>query len=123
MDPHRAERVSEALREELSEIIGYEMSDPRIGRVAVTEVHLDPGMRHAHVTVQVSGGEEEQRESLEALDKARNYLRRELSGRLSLYRVPELHFEPDRWPEAAARVEKLLKRARKGRPKTESSDS
>ena len=117
MDPHRAERVSEALREELSEIIGYEMSDPRIGMVTVTEVHVDPGMRHAHVRVQVSGNEQEQQESLEALDHARNYLRRELSARLVLYRVPELHFEAERWPDAASRVEQLLKRAWKGRPR------
>jgi ribosome-binding factor A len=117
MDPHRAERVSEALREELSEIIGYEMDDPRIGEVVVTEVHVDPGMRVAHVKVQVSGGEKEQGESLEALENARHYLRRELSGRLSLYRIPELHFVPDLWPETTARLEQLLKRARKGRPK------
>ena len=31
MDSHRSERVSEALRKELSEMIGYELSDPRIG--------------------------------------------------------------------------------------------
>jgi ribosome-binding factor A len=31
MDSHRTERVSEALREELAEMIAYELSDPRIG--------------------------------------------------------------------------------------------
>ncbi len=117
MDPHRAERVSEALREELSEIIGYEMSDPRIGMVDVTEVHVEPGMRHAHIKIRVSGDDKEQQESLETLERARHYLRRELSARLSLYRIPELHFEADRWEDATARVEQLLKRARKGRSK------
>lgn len=118
MDPHRSDRVSETLREELSEIIGYEMSDPRIAMVVVTGVQVEPGMRQAHVRVQVSGGEKEQQESLVALEKARHYLRRELSARLTLYRVPELHFEAERWPQAETRVEQLLKRAKKGRPKT-----
>jgi ribosome-binding factor A len=124
MDPYRAERVSEALREELSEIIGYEMADPRIGAVTVTGVHVDPGMRHARVQVQVSGGEQEQRESLEALEKARTYLRRQVAARLTLFRVPELHFEPDLPGDALSRMEQLLKRARRGRPKAgESSES
>ena len=117
MDPHRAERVSEALREELSEIIGYEMGDPRIGMAVVTEVHVDPGMRHAYVHVQVSGSEKELQESLEALDKARHYLRREVAARLTLFRVPELHFEAGRSSDAESRLEQLLKRARKGRPR------
>ena len=30
MDARRAERVSEAVREELAEIIGFEMEDPRL---------------------------------------------------------------------------------------------
>ena len=49
MDIHRPERVSEALREELSEMIAYELSDPRIGEAVVTEVLVSPDMRHAQV--------------------------------------------------------------------------
>ena len=49
MDSHRTERVSEALREELGEIIAYELSDPRIGDATVTEVLLSPDMRHAQM--------------------------------------------------------------------------
>ena len=44
MEGHRAERVTEAIREELGEIIGYEMSDPRIGSATVTEVHVSPDL-------------------------------------------------------------------------------
>jgi ribosome-binding factor A len=51
MDTHRAERVSEAIREELGEIISYELSDPRIGDAVVTEVLVSPdkGMRRGSV--------------------------------------------------------------------------
>jgi ribosome-binding factor A len=50
-----------------------------------------------------------------ALEHARHYLRHELASRLSLRRVPELHFERDRNPDADTRIEFLLKRARKSR--------
>jgi ribosome-binding factor A len=112
MDPHRAERVSEALREELAEIIEYELSDPRLSAVTVTEVHVTPDLRHAQVGI-ASGKSAE--EALAALEHARNYLRRELSARLRLFRVPELHFEAASAGGPASRVEELLKRVRKSR--------
>ena len=115
MDAHRTQRVREALREELGEIIGYEMSDPRIEMVDVTEVELARDLRYAQVRVSLGGDSRRQQEALEALESARHYLRRELAGRLNLRRIPELHFEADARMEAAARVESLLKRSRKGR--------
>lgn len=117
MDAHRARRVSETLREELAELIGYEMSDPRVVTVDVTEVVLAPDMRHARVRVSVGGDERERQEALLALEGARRYLRRELASRLRLFRVPDLHFEPDFPGTEIPRVKQLLKRMRKGRPK------
>jgi len=117
MDQHRSERVSEAIREELSEIISYEMDDPRIGLVDVTEVLVTPDMRHARVRMHLTGSEKDREEALRALDGARRFLRQELAARVRLFRIPELHFEADLETGATARIEHLLKRARKGRPR------
>jgi ribosome-binding factor A len=119
MDERRTLRVSEAVREELSEIIGFEMSDPRVLEVAVTEVQVSPDGRHANIKVAVRGDERRQRESLAALDHARHFLRHELGARLSLRHVPELHFEQDRNPDADSRIEFLIKRAKKSRGRSE----
>lgn len=116
MDDHRVHRVSEALKEELSEIVGFEMDDPRLLAVAVTDVLLSPDGKHAHIRFATSGNDEKELAKAQAaLDHARNYLRRELARRLNLRRVPELHFTADRWAEAVDRVEFLLKRAKKKR--------
>jgi ribosome-binding factor A len=117
MDAHRTGRVSEAVREELAEIISFEMEDPRLFDVAVTEVHVSSDMRHAHVKVGVETGEIEANKALKALDHAANYLRHELASRLGLRRTPELHFSIDDHPDAPERIEILLKRARKTRGK------
>jgi ribosome-binding factor A len=119
VDPRRAQRVSEALREELAEIIEYEVSDPRIASVAVTDVQVTPDLRTA--IVRVLGGESEGalQEALQALEGARHYIRRELAARLRLFRVPELHFEAHTASNAAERVEQLLNRIKKKREKTE----
>ena len=119
MHEHHIERVSEAMREELAELIGFELDDPRLSAVDVADVQVSPDGRHARVKVVAGGGENEQRDALAALEHARHYLRHELAGRLSLRRVPELHFEADRWAQAPGRVEILLRRAKKIRGSNE----
>lgn len=115
MDAHRTGRVSEAVREELSEIIGFELEDPRLEGLVVTEVHVSSDMRHAHVKVGVEASNPKPQQALKALEHASSYLRHELATRLSLRKTPELHFAFDEHPEAPERIELLLKRARKSR--------
>ena len=43
--------MSEAVREELTELIGFELDDPRLLDVTVTEVHVSPDGRYAHIKV------------------------------------------------------------------------
>jgi len=119
MDERRTLRVSEALREELSEIIGFETDDPRLLAVDVTEVHLSLDGRHANVRVGLRGTVAEQDQSIEALEHARGFLRHELASRLSLRHVPELHFMRDRNQDVESRIDFLLKRAKKTRSRTE----
>lgn len=112
-------RVSEAVREELSELIGFETDDPRLLSVEVIDVHVSPDGKHASVKVVIRGEDREQRKSLAALEHAAGYLRHELATRLSLRHVPELHFSHDRNPDVESRIEFLLKRARKSRGRNE----
>jgi len=119
MDERRTLRVAEAVREELSEIIGFETDDPRLLAVEVTDAHVSPDGRHATIRVAVRGSEREQHDSMAALEHAQGYLRHELAYRLSLRRVPELHFQRDKVPDADSRIDFLLKRAKKTRGRAE----
>lgn len=112
MDRRRSQRVSEALREELAGMIEYELSDPRVGAITVTGVRVSPDLRSAQVWV-LCGESDQQPQALRALEGARHYLRRQLAGRLRLWRIPELHFAVDSAAGAADRVEQLLERLRK----------
>jgi ribosome-binding factor A len=117
VDTHRTERVAEAMREELGELIAYELSDPRIGDAVVTEVLVSPDMRHAQVRLHMAENTADEKSTVRALDGARHFLRRQLAERLNLFRVPELHFEADVSTGANGRMEQLMKRVRRGRPK------
>jgi ribosome-binding factor A len=113
---HRTERISEALREELTEMIGYELSDPRVAPATVTGLEVSPDKRHALVRVRVDEGADAE-QTIAALEHAAPFLRREVARRLELFRVPELHFEADIATELGGRMEHLLKRIKKGRPR------
>lgn len=122
MDPRRSERLSGIIREELDEMIAYELSDPRIDAAGVGEVTVSPDARKAQVRVLMTGDKKSQEETIAALNGARAYIRRQLAHRLDLFRIPELHFEPAVSAELGGRLEHLLKRVRKGRPRESQGD-
>ena len=100
-------------------MISFELSDPRIGLATVTEVQVSPDYRHAHVSLSLGGTAEEQKNTLDGLDRAKHFLRHELTTRLQLHKTPELHFSSDMSAELGAKAPQILRRIRRGRPKPE----
>jgi ribosome-binding factor A len=106
----RTERVNELLRHEVSELLGRELKDPRLGTglLTVTEVDVSPDLRNATVYVSHLGEERERRDVLKALTSAAPFLHRELLRRLDMRRVPELRFRFDPSIERGARLSDLI---------------
>jgi ribosome-binding factor A len=96
------------LREEIAQIVGYELEDPRVTMVTVTDVRLSENLRDARVYVTVAGTEEETAKALVALRHAAPYVRKQVGFALSLRHTPEIHFVRDTIEEQAARVDELL---------------
>ncbi len=109
---HRG-RLAEALREEIETLVEGELADPRIGLVSVSSVALADDSRSARVFVTVEGDDAEAARSLEGLNTAVGYIRRQVAERLHLRRPPELFFQVDRSGVYEARVEQLLSRTKK----------
>jgi ribosome-binding factor A len=107
------------MREELEELIGYEMSDPRIGTVNVASVQVSPDFRHALVNLILEGTADEQAATIAALEHAKQFLRHQLTERLEIFRMPELHFEANLPASLAVKAPQILKRMKRGRPKDE----
>lgn len=121
MDPHRAERLAASLRDELHELIQFEIGDPRVGPVHITSVELSPDGRKAVVRLTATGGQSDLDQSVAILSKARGFLKESLARDLQLARVPELYFEAAAKAGSDDRVEHLLRRARRGRLREEKS--
>ena len=104
----RPEQLAELIREEVSQIVGYELDDPRVETVTVTDVRVTENLRDASVYVTAEGSESEKTAALKALQHAAPYVRRQLSILLNLRYTPELHFVRDTVEESATRVDELL---------------
>ena len=115
----RPERVADILREEISQIVGFELEDPRLTMVTVTDVRLSDNLKAARVYFTVVGNEEEHRLALSALNHAAPYVRKQLGLSLNLPRTPEIHFVRDRVEEQGERVDQLLNRIEKDWAKEE----
>lgn len=104
----RPERLAEALREEITEIVGFELDDPRLLAVTVTDVRVSENMRDAKVFVLVDGSEKEIKDALKALQHAATFVRQQVALGLALRHAPHLNFVRDTVEENAARVEEVF---------------
>mgnify|MGYP002477957994 CR=1 FL=1 len=104
----RPERMAEALREEIMEIVGFELEDPRVQTATVTEVRMSGNMRDAKVYVLIEGSETEIREAMRALHNAEKFVRRQVALNLNLHHAPQIHFVRDTVEERAGRIDRIL---------------
>lgn len=119
----RTERVADFLREELAKLIQFEMRDPRVAMVSITDVEVSKDLAHAKVFFTAMGKDsaEEAQGISDALNKAAGFLRRQLSKDSTLRTVPALRFQFDASVGRGRYMEDLIERAvsadRKGEAK------
>ena len=69
---HRHERVGEEIAHEINAMLAGELKDPRLeGMVVVSEVRVQPDMKHARVFVSMRGTGKEQTDAIKALSTRR----------------------------------------------------
>ena len=108
MSYQRIDRISEEVRREVDAIIRDELSDPRVsGTFSVTRAEVTGDLRYAKIYVSVL--EDDKRDGLmEALKKAKGYIRRSLGKRMIIRYTPELIFVSDKNIEYGVHIAKVL---------------
>lgn len=104
----RPERFAEALKEEIAEVVGFELNDPALESVVVTEVQVAPDLRDAKVFVLITGSDADIDLALKALRNASTFVRQQVAMNLDLRHAPHVHFVRDTAEENAARVGEIL---------------
>lgn len=104
----RANRVAQRIKEELSTLMLFEVSDPRLENVFITHVKVDREMAFADIYVSALEGSERSDEILEGFDRAAGFLRSKLAQLIQLRSFPRLRFNWDHVPENADRIDRLI---------------
>lgn len=116
MSHSRSERLAEAVRHSVADLLRRDLRDPRIGFVTITGARVSPDLSHARIFVSFLGPDAGRTASLRALNRAAGYLQREVFRRLRLRKTMSLVFVADESVAAGSRVEELLEEIHRSSP-------
>jgi ribosome-binding factor A len=104
----RLQRIADRIRQDLSELLIREISDPRLHQIFITDAKVDRELAFADIYVSAVEGAVRSAEILDGLEHASGFLRRALAARIELRTFPRLRFHWDPTPEHADHIERLL---------------
>lgn len=106
MSVKRNYRLTGEMRKLISEIVRRDVKDPRISdMMSIVDVKVTEDLKICKVYVSIYG---EGEPTIEALNKAKGFIRRELSRKMKIRTVPELFFEKDNSIEHGIYMSKLI---------------
>ena len=96
MQYKRSDRLGLQIQRALADILRNELHDPRIGTLcSIIRVELSNDLQYCKVFITVYGTEEEKQQTFIGLEKAKGFIKRRLSERIQVRKMPELTFVPD----------------------------
>ena len=107
----RARRIADQIQRELADIIRFELKDPRIGMITLTDVEVSQDYAHARVFFTVLADAPQADETREALQHASGFLRSRLARRMRLRTVPQLQFKYDASVARGVQLSRLIDEA------------
>jgi ribosome-binding factor A len=120
MSTQRADRIGEAIKRLVSELLQRRLKDSRItGMVSITDVEVSGDLRHAKVFVSIYGDEDSQKQTMEGLKSASGMVRSEVGKSLGLRFAPEIQFRLDTSIERGAKIAAILQQIKGERADTD----
>jgi ribosome-binding factor A len=111
------ERVAELLRQEIANLVLFEVKDPSVEGVNITGVSVSKDLSVANVRWMIYAPEEElerrRDEAAKGLDRAASFLRREVGQRVQMRVTPQLKFHWDSGLEHRRTIDDLLAEIRR----------
>jgi len=115
-DPARAKRLAKRISTIVASAIEYEIKDPRLDGVTITDAKMTGDLHDATLYYTVIGTSLDEEPDYAgvaaALDKAKGALRTRVGAGTGVRFTPTLTFVRDTVPDAALKMEELLARAR-----------
>ena len=117
----RLEKLTQLVHRRASEVIVYELNDPRLGFVTISHVKLSGDLRHAVIYYSVVGTDGDRSKTIHALEHARGHIQSEIARAMHTRVTPIIRFEYDEGVAGSIRVSQLLDELREERGEQEES--
>lgn len=104
----KKDKISGIIQKEISEIIQFDLKDPKIGFVTITDVEVTGDLSQAKIFVSFLGQDARKEAGMKALERSKGYLRSELAKRMTIRKVPELIFMLDRSLDKGNKIDKII---------------
>ncbi len=104
----RQRQIEKRIQQKISEVILFEIKDPRVGFITITGVSIGRDLAIAKVRWSVLNSKEKTRVT-HLLEHARGFLRRAVARDLDIRSAPDLRFEYDDGAERAERISSKLR--------------
>ena len=102
------EKIAELIKRNISEIIQFDLKDPKIGFITITDAQVTNDLSYAKVYVSFLGQNARKEAGMKALERSKGYIRSELSKKLRTRKVPELQFVLDDALDKGNKIEKII---------------
>jgi ribosome-binding factor A len=121
--PYRLQKVAEAIKSAVAEIILEDLADPKLGFVSINAVTLTNDYKKATVFFTAFGEKIDQQVVLSHLNHAANFIKHRLKDKVVLRYQPELVFEIDRLLLEEQKIGKVLDELKKSQEENETADA
>ncbi|MDZ7643747.1 MAG: 30S ribosome-binding factor RbfA [Woeseiaceae bacterium] len=107
----RHERLGAELLRTLSELLRFEVKDPRLAQVSLTDVELSRDLSVARIYFSLLNPDDDPEPAHAGLQRAAGFLRSKLGHSMKIRHVPELRFAHDDSIAHGAAISKLIQDA------------
>ena len=108
----RIEKINHAIKKEISNIVLFEIKDPRLKLVTITHVEVSRDLQHAKVYFSFLGNTKETKEAQEGLDSARGFIRRLVGQRIRMRYTPQIDFIFDKSIAYGIQIEQAIEKVK-----------
>lgn len=105
---HRSQRLEGELMKVLAEVIREDLKDPRLNLITITDVTVAKDLSFAKIFISHLD-EEKAKAGLDALNKGKGFIRKQIGMKLKLRIVPEIAFFIDDTLNYSLKINKILK--------------
>ncbi len=109
MSAVKQDRMDAILQKEISRFLQFELKNPKLGFVTVTDVQCTRDMSQAKVFVSFLGQQDRNEAGLKILNQSKGFIRSTLARNIKMRKVPELFFVQDKSLERGRKIENIIK--------------